>query len=142
MKKLNLVLIYKEIKSSAKNILNLFSYAKTRYYYPYTLPSQIGVALGIELADSISYPEFLLVLSQLPTPPKLARYMCRATAEKAFRHATRCERYDNTTRYFFRFAEGWVEFELLFDENNKLRRLFLHHRSIQNQDRIEITLAS
>lgn len=140
MKKVNLHLIYKEIKSGARIIINAFNYAKTRYYYPYSLPSEIGNALGVQLVDSMPYERFLESLIDLHTSPRLSRYMCRAAAEKAFRAATRCERYDNTTRYFFRFTDGWVEFELLFDEGNKLRRLFLHHRCIQDQDRLEIML--
>ncbi len=133
--------IYSTLKVHASQIYNAITHMKVRMRYPYALPSDIGTSLGQSIDDSITFPLLLKILSNLQEPRSLARFMNRDRAEKSFILATRCERFTTSTLYSFRFNEGWIEFELHFDEEDKLRRLFILHKEIVSCDRIEIPLS-
>ena len=141
MQRLNL---YSAVKTQThqitKHILHAITHIRTRIRYPYALPSDIGKALGLSLPDNLLYLALLESLSTIHHPQSLEKFMTRKRAENCFCGATRCEKFTLSTLCSYRFTEGWVEFELQFDEHDKLRRLYLIHKELRNQDRIEINL--
>ncbi len=112
-----------------------------RFRYPVTLPEDVAQALGIELSNNISFERFVHLLT-CPTcqPSKLRKYMSRDIAEDAFQNAHCKEHFKKNSLFSFYFSEGWVEFSLEFDNQSKLRRLYLHHKSIEQERGIEIPL--
>ena len=112
-----------------------------RFRYPVTLPEDIAFALGVEFSNFISFDDFVKELTK-PSfrPSTLRRYMSRQLAEEAFRFAQRREIFNNTSLFSFYFQEGWMEFVMEFDEKEKLRRLYLHHRHIPQDRGVEIFL--
>ena len=54
--------------------------------------------------------------------------------------ALRKERFSSSSLYSFYFNEGWLEFELQFDADSLLRRVYLHHKLIQDEDTFELRL--
>lgn len=132
--------LYSVLKVQAKQFIGALAHLKVRLRYPYALPSEIGNALGLSLDDTVLFPSLLDILSNLQKPGSLARFMTRKQAERCFCKASRCEKFTTSSLYSFRFNEGWVEFELQFDEEDKLRRLFLIHKEIHDKDRLEIPL--
>jgi hypothetical protein len=112
-----------------------------RLRYPVSLPGDVAEALGIDLSNHISYQEFISKLS-CPScrPTKLTRFMPREEAEEAFRRACRTERFHQNTRCSYYFNEGWLEFSLKFDNESRLRRIYLQHKNIREDRGIEIQL--
>ncbi len=114
-----------------------------RFRYPVSLPEDIGQALGTDISNSIPFPS---LLEQLTSPDfqsnKLKKYMERDQAEAVFYNACVQERFFSNTLCSYCFNEGWIEFNLNFDENDRLRRIYIQHKTIQNDDGIEIFLSS
>lgn len=121
--------------------LELLSRFFIRFRYPVTLPEDVAMALGIELSNYITFDKLVDLLTR-PTcqPSKLLKYMSREKAEEAFHHAHSKELFKKNSLFSFYFSEGWIEFSLEFDDQSKLRRLYLHHKSIQHERGIEIPL--
>ena len=112
-----------------------------RFRYPVTLPEDVATALGVDLSNFLSFNEFMMELTKPNFKPgSLRRYMSRQKAEEAFRYAQRREIFNNSSLFSFYFLEGWMEFIMEFDEKDKLRRLYLHHKNIPNERGIEIPL--
>lgn len=61
-------------------------------------------------------------------------------AERAFHGAIRKERFSTSSLYSFYFNEGWLEFELQFDSNALLRRVYVHHKLINDHGVYELQL--
>lgn len=68
--------------------------------------------------------------------------MDRSQAEKAFEKAKRKERFGNNSLFSFYFTQGWLEFELQFDESELLRRIYIHHKLISHPNGYELPLPS
>lgn len=66
--------------------------------------------------------------------------MNRTQAEKAFEKAKRKERFGNNSLFSFYFTQGWLEFELQFDESELLRRIYIHHKLISHPNGYELPL--
>ena len=66
--------------------------------------------------------------------------MPKEKAQEAFQKAHQ-EHFNRTSLFSFYFAEGWMEFVLEFDEQSRLRRMFLHHKNIKQERGVEIHLA-
>lgn len=112
-----------------------------RFRYPVSLPEDIAEALGINVSNYLTFDEFVNQLtSPACRPTKLLKFMPRDKAEEAFRGALRKERFKQNTLFSYYFSEGWMEFALLFDEQSRLRRIYLHHRKIAQEEGIEIPL--
>jgi len=93
------------------------------------MPSDIAHALGIELPNTVRFKDLLLQLTnQNLTLPNLTKYMSRKDAENTFKHSLRKECFQQSSLFSFYFTEGWLEFELHFDEASRLRRLYIHHK--------------
>jgi hypothetical protein len=66
--------------------------------------------------------------------------MNRGEAEALFHRAVRIERFSRHTLCSYYFKDGWLEFILQFDEQQQLRRLYLHHKDLQQQEGVELSL--
>ncbi|MGM0440412.1 MAG: hypothetical protein ACQEP8_04800 [Chlamydiota bacterium] len=115
---------------------------RRRWLYPVSLPEDIGEALGINIPPSITYQRLMEVLTDPQNcPHRLARYMPRELAEAAFSKALRKESFNHESVFSYYFREGWLEFVLLFDVDSCLRRVYLQHPALQEEDGWEIPLS-
>ncbi len=114
-----------------------------RFRYPVSLPEDVARALGLEISNYITFEQFVNTLTS-PTfkVTQLVKFMPRNKAEEAFQHAQCRETFKNSTLFSFYFTEGWMEFMLEFDNDSRLRRLYLHHKSIKQERGVEIKLQS
>lgn len=114
-----------------------------RFRYPITLPEEIAQALGIELPNFLTFDQFFNRLT-CPNcrPTRLARFMQREQAEEAFLHAHCKESFKHSSLFSFYFSEGCLEFVLQFDDQSRLRRLYMHHRYLKQERGVEIRLNS
>jgi len=116
---------------------NLF----VRFRYPVSLPQDIGSALGVPLTNFIRFNDMLeFLLSDKCKATKLSRFMTRDKAEKAFDKAQRKDIFHRSSLYSFYFTQGWLEFDLHFDEHALLRRVYIHHKAISHPDGYELVL--
>jgi hypothetical protein len=110
-----------------------------RFRYPVSLPEDISEALGIPLSNFISFDQLVgKIGSTLPT--KLSKFMSREEAEAAFSGATCKEKFYDNTVCSFCFTQGRIVFVLKFDEQNRLRRIYLQHKLIRSDQGVEIPL--
>lgn len=120
---------------------NIFSAFLLRFRYPLSLPEDIALALGIEISNQLSFNEFVNFLTcPLCCPTRLAKFMPRELAEKAFEKAPCKEKFRDRTLISFKFNEGWMEFDLQFDSESRLRRVYIQHKTITNERGVEIKL--
>lgn len=106
-------------------LLEAFTRLLARFHYPVSLPEDIAKDLGVHLANSLSFDEFLLFLSSPHMrPAKLRKYISRRRAEGAFQSYSRREVFPSCTLYSYYFNRGWVVIALHFDEEEKLRRVY------------------
>src|SRR5689334_9523488 len=122
--------------------IDLISRFLARLRYPVSLPEDIADALGINLSNALSFKEFVRQLAA-PTlkPTTLCKFMLRDQAEKVFCNAPCQERFGQSTLISYYFNEGWLEFVLKFDNQCRLRRIYLHHKEIPNEEGIELPLS-
>ena len=66
--------------------------------------------------------------------------MDRKEAESVFSKAVRQEHFSQQSLFSYYFSQGWMEFSLHFDEDNRLRRLYVQHKAFQDPDGVEIQL--
>jgi hypothetical protein len=119
------------------SVLKLF----LRLRYPVSLPEDVIEALGIEVPHSIDFKEFMCVLtSQKCTPKNLLRFMPRRKAEALFTSAVRKECFRNESLYSYYFHESWVEFVLHFDQDSRLRRVYIQHKDLFEEEGVELLL--
>ncbi|CRX38044.1 hypothetical protein [Estrella lausannensis] len=113
-----------------------------RIWHPVALPEEIAGCFGLKVSNFLSVEDLIGVLckSQCYTTC-LSRYMPREIAESVFRHATSVESFGEKTIISYYFRDGWVEYVLLFDQEDRLRRIYLYHRAIEKEG-IEIPLTS
>ena len=125
-----------------KRALDCFSRFFLRFRYPVALPEDVAKALGIDVSNFITFDEFFSCLTSPSCCAKrLTRFMPRMQAEKAFSGAQRKEHFHRSSLFSYYFNEGWMEFNLEFDNDARLRRVYIHHRSIDQDRGIEIHLA-
>ena len=67
--------------------------------------------------------------------------MPREEAEKAFGSAVSKERFQRNTLCSFDFNQGRIVFVLKFDEEGRLRRMYMQHKDISSDQGLEIPLA-
>jgi len=112
-----------------------------RFRYPFSMPEDVGKDLGVEVTNRLDFEAFLKrLISSHCRPRKIRRYMSREDVESMFSHAYRIDHFRDTTRFAYYFKQGWVEFELKFDEHNQLRRLFLQSCHLPEGGALEIPL--
>ncbi len=110
-----------------------------RFRYPVSMPNEVAASLGIQVENTIPFSNFLS-LCQTCRPSRLTKFMPRHEAERAFKGALRKERFSSSSLYSFYFNEGWLEFELQFDTNSLLRRIYVHHKLIDDPGVYELSL--
>lgn len=112
-----------------------------RFRYPVSLPEDIATDLGISASNLLTFEEFVCQLThQQCCPQRLSRFMPREAAEAAFQSAQRKERFGRNSLFSYYFHEGWMEFSLYFDEHSRLRRIYMQHKHVSNEQGIEILL--
>lgn len=119
-----------------KPLLSLF----VRFRYPVSLPEDVAADLGINMTNSLSFREFIHRLTDpVHRPTKLTRFMPREEAEDIFRSALRKERFQQNSLFSYHFKGGWMEFILQFDEQARLRRLYIRHKYLKHKHEIRIS---
>lgn len=112
-----------------------------RFRYPVSLPEEVACALGIEVSNRWTFQHFLSRLSSPSCcPAKIKRLMPRHHAESLFEKALRKERFKQHSLFSYYFKGAWLEFILHFDDQSRLRRVYLQHRDLCCD--VEIALAS
>lgn len=121
--------------------LGWLSHFFLRFRYPVALPEDIATDLGVNLSNFLTFEEFVCLLANLSARPRhLSRFMPRQEAEATFQKAQRKEYFSRTTLFSYYFHEGWLEFSLYFDEQSRLRRVYLQHRHLSCEQGVEIPL--
>ena len=110
-----------------------------RFRYPVSMPEDVAMALGICVENNIVFKKFLNTCRECQ-PTRLSKFMPRMEAERAFHGALRKEKFLASSLYSFYFNEGWLEFELQFDTNSLLRRVYVHHKLISGAGIYELSL--
>lgn len=119
-----------------KPFIHLF----VRFRYPISMPEEVGSDLGINFSNFLTFQEFIGCLTNpLYRPTKLTRFMPRAQAEEHFRCALRKERFSQNSLFSYHFNGGWMEFMLQFDEQARLRRLYILHKDLKQKHEILIS---
>lgn len=111
-----------------------------RFRYPVSLPEEVASSLGVKMGNSLTFQSFLTTCCDCQ-PKRLSKFMPRLEAERAFTRAVRKERFASSSLYSFYFNEGWLEFELQFDANSLLRRIYVHHKMIADPRGLELPLS-
>lgn len=111
-----------------------------RFRYPVSMPEDVGTDLGLNISNLLTFPEFMNCLTDPRyRPTKLTRFMPRAQAEDIFRLALRKERFQRNSLFSYHFKGGWMEFVLQFDEQSRLRRLYIRHKDLKQKHEIPIS---
>lgn len=113
-----------------------------RFRYPVSLPEDVAEALGVPLSNFLTFEELVdhLTCSDC-RPTRLKRFMPRDKAEQAFQGALRKECFRQKSLYSYYFNGGWMEFILQFDDQSRLRRIYLQHKEIAQEQGLEISLS-
>lgn len=111
-----------------------------RFRYPVSLPEEVAQSLGVDIQNTIGFKKFLHTC-RLCHPTRITKFMPRMEAERAFHSALRKERFTSSSLYSFYFNEGWLEFELQFDANSLLRRVYVHHKLLEDSGIYELQLS-
>ncbi len=118
-----------------------FRYFLRRLKYPASLPEDIAEALGVECVEGLSFRELLDVVTDGKfRPGTLHKFMSRSESEAFFRSAMRTEFFRNNSLFSYYINRGWMGFELEFDSESRLRRLYFKHRCVEYDRGIEIML--
>lgn len=111
-----------------------------RFRYPVSMPEEVASDLGLNISNSLSFQEFIHCLTDPGhRPTKLTRFMPRNEAEEIFRCALRKERFQQNSLFSYHFKNGWMEFILQFDEQSRLRRLYIRHKDLKQKHEIGIS---
>ncbi len=143
-------MLYKEVSIinpvteafESQMVLNLFYKLFLRFRYPVSLPEDVAEALGVQCSNFITFEDFVTKLT-CPScrPTRLKKFMPREEAEAAFQTALRKEKFLHNSLFSYYFNEGWMEFVLQFDEHSRLRRIYIQHKKITQEEGIEIPLS-
>ncbi len=123
-----------------KSLLKPFFYFFIRLRYPVSLPEDVATDLGLNISNSLTFQEFINYLTDPHhRPSKLTRFMPRHQAEDMFRYALRKEKFQQNSLFSYYFKGGWMEFVLQFDEQSRLRRLYIRHKDLKQKHEIPIS---
>ena len=114
-----------------------------RFRYPVTLPEDIANSLGVNVSNFVTFDEFVKCLTDPECcPTTLRKMMARREAENTFHGAQRKEQFQRNTLISYYFNEGWLEFNLHFDANSRLRRIYIQHKKIESDQGVELHLTT
>jgi hypothetical protein len=98
----------------------------SRFRYPVSLPEDVARDLGMHLPNTLNFHEFLkLLAAPHQRPAKLRKFMSRNLAESTFESALKKETFKSCSLFSYYFNKGWLVFALYFDEDSRLRRVYL-----------------
>lgn len=122
-------------------ILGLFRQMMIRFRYPFSLPQDVAHDLGLDIPNVLSFSTFITHLTTPHIrPTKLIKFMPRELAEETFKTALRKERYKQNSLISYHINGGWMEFMLQFDEQSRLRRLYIRHKDLKQKYEITISI--
>ena len=111
-----------------------------RFRYPFSTPEDVAADLGLDVSNHFSFQELIsYLIDPHHRPTKLVRFMPREHAEDIFRLALRKERFPQNSLFSYYFNGGWMEFMLQFDEQSRLRRLYIRHKDLKQKYEISIS---
>lgn len=107
-----------------------------RFRNPVSLPEDIGLDLGIQvLHNELNFQECMSRLTGSICQSKyLHKLMPRAHAEAVFKKAVHKESFKDITLFSYYVYSGWLAFKLVFDEEERLRRVYLQHKAIKDEN--------
>jgi hypothetical protein len=110
-----------------------------RFRYPFSVPADIASALGIHTSHFITFNKLISYLTNPACKPAtLSKYMPRSQAERAFTTALRKERFQSDSLFSYHINGNWLEFVLHFDDQARLRRLYIFHKDFKEKHEIPI----
>ncbi len=113
----------------------------SRFRYPVSLPEDVAHDLGLYLPNTLNFQEFLHTLSSPhQRPAKLRKFMSRTLAEATFESALKKESFRSCSLFSYYFNKGWLVFALYFDEEARLRRIYLQCPSCESLDGFDLPL--
>lgn len=122
-------------------MLRFFSFVMMRFRFPFSRPDEVAEALGVDLPRCGTIEGFITHLLQKGTYPRnLMKNMNRKEAESFFNTALKKEHFKQKTLISYLFSQGWLELMLLFDDNGKLRRMYIYHKATRSSQGVEIPL--
>jgi len=125
-------------KRLSKPLLAFF----VRLRYPYSLPEELASDLGLPLCNSMPFARIeTKICKRRWCPSTLYKFMSRDEALSTLSRAYRVDHFGCKEIVSYYFREGWIEFELHFDPEGRLRRLQLHAPKQLSLEPIEIPLA-
>lgn len=138
---LNKVYLTKNPRSNTfMKVFKPFAHFFIRFRYPVSMPEDVAEDLGFNLSNSLTFSEFIDYLTNpCHRPKKLARFMPRQQAEDIFRLALRKEKFQQNSLFSYYFKGGWMEFVLQFDDQSRLRRLYIRHKDLKEKHEISIS---
>lgn len=119
---------------------NILQRAIIRFRYPMSMPEDVAKDLGLNISNYLTFREFTKFLtSPHIRPSKLTRFMPRDQAEGMFRTALRKEKFNQNSLFSYYFNGGWMEFMLQFDEQSRLRRIYIQHKDLKQKYELPIS---
>lgn len=113
----------------------------SRFRYPVSLPEDVTRDLGLCIPNTLNFHEFLIALSSPHhRPAKLRKFMTRRLAEQTFESALKKESFKSSTLFSYYFNKSWLVVALYFDEEERLRRIYLQCPACQEIDGFDIPL--
>ncbi len=113
----------------------------SRFRYPVSLPEDVAHDLGMNLPNTLNFQEFLLLLSSPHhRPTKLRKFMSRKRAEQTFESALKRETFKSCSLFSYYFNKSWLVIALYFDEQDRLRRVYLQCPACEKFDGFDIPL--
>ncbi len=113
----------------------------SRFRYPVSMPEDVAHDLGFHLPNTLCYRDFLKLLSSAQyRPTKLWKMMPRELAEATFQSALKKENFKSSSLFSYYFNKSWLVFALYFDEDHRLRRLYLQCPSCVSVNSFDILL--
>ena len=110
-----------------------------RLRYPFSIPADIANALGIHTSHFMTFKNLISRLTHPACRPgTLSKYMPRVEAESAFGTALRKERFPCDSLFSYKINGSWLKFVLHFDDQARLRRLYLSHKDFKEKYEIPI----
>ncbi len=104
-----------------------------RMKHPISLPEDIGKDLGIQvLYNELSFEECIDRLASSCASKHLKRFQPREEVEPLFKTAVRKEIFKETSLFSYYLYDGWLAFKLIFDDQNRLRRVYIQHKELDH----------
>lgn len=119
-----------------RSFLRLF----IRFRYPVSMPEDVAADLGLAISNFVTFPQLIFNLTNSERrPANLVRFMPRKQAEEAFRLALKKECFQQDSLFSYYFNGSWMEFILQFDEESRLRRVYIRHKDLKQKHEILIS---